>query len=98
MAGTTRTVKNRVTERLIRMTPTNHILIRGVKRDSVNDSRNLGGHPLTIQAALALGRSATFKAERGSHSLMLRLRSSETQNMSSPVAAATTITGPLPEA
>jgi hypothetical protein len=48
MAGTTMTAKNRVTERLIRIRPTNHRVIRGVKDDSVKDSRNLGAPSLTI--------------------------------------------------
>src|SRR5471032_3399684 len=48
MAGTTNMPKNRVTERLIRIPPTNHTLIRCVNRDSVKDSRNLAGAPLRL--------------------------------------------------
>src|SRR6478609_605471 len=48
MAGSTISVKKRATERLIRMTPTNHKVIRGVKRKLVKDSRNLAGAGLTL--------------------------------------------------
>jgi len=42
MAGKTKRLKKRVTERLIRISLTNHTLIRGVKRNSIKDSGNLG--------------------------------------------------------
>src|SRR5665213_2817456 len=82
MAGTTRTLKNRVTERLIRIHPTNHTLIRCVNGDSVKDSRNLPSRSLTDQAARRWGRSARLSMARWHQTFSGDARSSETQNMS----------------
>src|ERR1700753_2414097 len=100
MAGTTRRPKKRETERLIRIHLTNHTLIHRVKRKWVKDSRNLHVPPLTVgggHAAFAWGRSARFSMARWHHNLSEASASSETQNMSSPAAAATAITGPSPD-
>jgi hypothetical protein len=48
MAGSTIRVKKRATERLIRIHPTNHTLIRGVNRKWVKDSGNLAMPGLTF--------------------------------------------------
>ena len=56
-AGMTIRVKKRVTERLIRIPPTNHTLIRGVKRESVRDSRNLRSDPIRRRSSAAAARA-----------------------------------------
>src|SRR5689334_17726738 len=56
-AGRINARKKRVTERLIRIGPPNHELIRGVKRESARDSNSLAGRPSFLVPPLPSARS-----------------------------------------